>query len=97
MKVTANFDAQAADNANSCLFLQESRFKNYFHQLNWLLKLYHNICDQVPSPLRKLMAPLTESVQYYLHPGLSTLTWNSMNIDAFLHQVRKLEPFSSHG
>ena len=28
-----------------------------------------------------------ESVIQYLQPGLSTLAWNSMNIDAYLHQV----------
>ena len=33
------------------------------------------------------MAPLTESILYHLHPGLSTLTWSSLNIDAYLHQV----------
>ncbi len=70
------------------LLHQESRFKNYYHQLTWIIKLYREICEEVPDPLRKLMSPLTESISYHLHPGLSTLTWSSLNIDAYLHQVR---------
>ena len=28
-----------------------------------------------------------DSVLHYLQPGVSTLNWSSMNIDAYLHQV----------
>ena len=68
-------------------YFQETKFKNYYHQLHWVMKLYHEVCEKVPKPLKKLMSPLTESILYYLHPGLSTLTWSSLNIDAYLHQV----------
>lgn len=34
-----------------------------------------------------MLLPHMESVILYLQPGLSTLAWNSMNIDAYLHQV----------
>eukprot|EP00794_Sanderia_malayensis_P000407 gene407-1042_t len=73
------------NNANE-ISLQEDRFKHYYHQLTWIIKLYREICEEVPQPLRKLMQPLTESISYHLQPGLSTLTWSSLNIDAYLHQ-----------
>eukprot|EP00795_Rhopilema_esculentum_P017364 gene17364-8957_t len=75
--------------------LQETRFKNYYHKLHWIMQLYNEVCENVPVPLRKLMTPLTESILYYLQPGLSTLTWSSLNIDAYLHQchvvIQKLQ------
>ena len=45
------------------------------------------MCKEVPPPLRKLLTPHMESVLHYLQPGVSTLNWNSVNIDAYLHQV----------
>ncbi|XP_028415382.1 dynein heavy chain 8, axonemal-like isoform X2 [Dendronephthya gigantea] len=69
------------------VFRQESRFKNYKQHLEFVLKDYSNICSLVPEPLKKLLLPHMESVIQYLQPGMSTLAWNSMNIDAYLHQV----------
>lgn len=59
------------------------------------MKLYHEVCENVPKPFKTLMSPLTEAILYYLHPGLSTITWSSLNIDAYLHQVCHLQLF--HG
>ena len=70
-----------------CALLQENRFKNYKQHLEFVLKDYSSICALVVEPLKKLLLPHMESVIQYLQPGLSTLAWNSMNIDAYLHQV----------
>ncbi|XP_060567478.1 dynein axonemal heavy chain 5-like [Ruditapes philippinarum] len=44
--------------------------------------------ELIPDPLKNFVSPLiTEYVNQQLQPGLSTLAWNSMNIDAFLHQI----------
>ena len=45
------------------------------------------MCQDVPHALYKLLAPHVESVLHYLQPGVATLNWSSMNIDAYLHQV----------
>ena len=68
-------------------YSQENRFKTYKQHLEYLLKDYSTVCSMVPEPLQKLLLPHMESVIQYLQPGLSTLAWNSMNIDAYLHQV----------
>ena len=45
------------------------------------------MCQDVPLALYKLLTPHMDSVLHYLQPGVSTLNWSSMNIDAYLHQV----------
>lgn len=67
--------------------VQESRLKKYKQSLELVLQDYYGVCATVPTPLRRLLTPHMESVLHYLQPGLSTLNWNSMNIDAYLHQV----------
>lgn len=59
----------------------------YKQSLELVLQDYYRVCQEVPSPLYKLLTPHMESVLHYLQPGVSTLNWNSMNIDAYLHQV----------
>lgn len=67
--------------------LQEHRLKVYKQSLELVLENYYKVCQDVPLPLLKLLTPHMESVLHYLQPGVSTLNWSSMNIDAYLHQV----------
>ncbi|XP_071801693.1 uncharacterized protein [Asterias amurensis] len=66
---------------------QEQRFKNYFNHLQLCLKEFHDIIGSIQAPVRSLFRPHINNVTVTLQPGLTTLAWNSMNIDAFLHQV----------
>ncbi|OWF37572.1 Dynein heavy chain 5, axonemal [Mizuhopecten yessoensis] len=66
---------------------QESRFKNYKSHLELVLNEYREVCESIPEPLIKLFTPHMEFVEQQLQAGLTTLAWNSMNIDAFLHQI----------
>lgn len=66
---------------------QEHRLKSYKQSLELVLQDYYKVCQNVPSALYKLLTPHMESVLHYLQPGVSTLNWSSMNIDAYLHQV----------
>ena len=59
----------------------------YKQSLELVLRDYYKVCQDVPPPLHKLLTPHMESVLHYLQPGVSTLNWSSMNIDAYLHQV----------
>ena len=59
----------------------------YKQSLELVLQDYYRVCQDVPPPLYKLLTPHMESVLHYLQPGVSTLNWSSMNIDAYLHQV----------
>ncbi|XP_070568705.1 dynein axonemal heavy chain 5-like isoform X4 [Ptychodera flava] len=66
---------------------QEQRFKNYKNHLELCLSEFHDVCSEITEPLRELFQPHVDGVIQSLQPGLTTLAWNSMNIDAFLHQV----------
>ncbi|CAH1799095.1 unnamed protein product [Owenia fusiformis] len=66
---------------------QEQRFKQYKNHLELVLKEYKDVCDSVPESLKALFKPHADAVLQHFQPGLSTLAWNSMNIDAFLHQI----------
>ncbi|XP_071954985.1 uncharacterized protein [Antedon mediterranea] len=67
---------------------QEHRFKSYQNHLLQCLSELNDVSAMIPEPLESLFKPHTNSVIQALQPGLTTLAWNSMNIDAFLHQVR---------
>ncbi|XP_052242570.1 uncharacterized protein LOC127852659 [Dreissena polymorpha] len=71
----------------AAIMAQESRFKSYKSHLELVLNEYRSVCEAIPDPLRNLFTPHTEFVNQQLQPGLNTLAWNSMNIDAFLHQI----------
>ncbi|KAJ8314952.1 hypothetical protein KUTeg_007102 [Tegillarca granosa] len=77
---------QIPESANA-IMQQESRFKNYKSHLELVLNEYRTVCNSIPEPLKNLFAPHIEYVEQQLQPGLNTLAWNSMNIDAFLHQI----------
>ncbi|XP_067674368.1 uncharacterized protein [Haliotis asinina] len=71
----------------SNIMQQEGRFKSYKSHLELVLADYRAVCSSIPDSLRQLFVPHMEHVKQQLQPGLSTLAWNSMNIDAFLHQI----------
>ncbi|XP_041462850.1 dynein heavy chain 8, axonemal-like [Lytechinus variegatus] len=66
---------------------QEQRFKSYMNHLELCLKEFKDICFKIREPVHGLFQTHTRAVLVALQPGLSSLAWNSMNIDAFLHQV----------
>ncbi|XP_074662754.1 uncharacterized protein LOC141915202 [Tubulanus polymorphus] len=66
---------------------QELRFKKYKDNIEHCLKEFRDVREAIPAPFKGLFVNSIESVKQQLQPGLSTLAWNSMNIDAFLHQV----------
>ncbi|XP_076466964.1 uncharacterized protein LOC143298129 [Babylonia areolata] len=85
-KWLTRLDIAIPESAQSVLD-QEARFKKYRAHLELVLSEYRDVCRQVPRSLQPLFAPHILHVQQQLQPGLSTLAWNSMNIDAFLHQI----------
>ena len=72
---------------NFIITVQEPRLKKYKQSLELILQNYYSVCSSVAGSLKRLLTPHMESVLHYLQPGLSTLNWSSMNIDAYLHQV----------
>ncbi|ESO89151.1 hypothetical protein LOTGIDRAFT_229063 [Lottia gigantea] len=85
-KWLTRLDIQIPESAMN-IMQQEERFKSYKGHLELVLNEYRSVCESIPESLRDLFTPHIENVQQQLQPGLNTLAWNSMNIDAFLHQI----------
>lgn len=82
------------DGARIVLF-QEDKFKNYHNELHWALSEYDKVIANVIPVTAMVLRPHFRDMEYKLRPGMITLTWTSMNIDAYkahIHSgLRKLE------
>jgi dynein heavy chain len=82
------------DGASIVLF-QEEKFKNYHNELHWALSEYDKVVSKVIPVTAMVLRPHFRDMEYKLRPGMITLTWTSMNIDAYkghIHNgLRKLE------
>lgn len=82
------------DGARIVLF-QEEKFKNYHNELHWALSEYDKVVSKVIPVTAMVLRPHFRDMEYKLRPGMITLTWTSMNIDAYKAHIhtglRKLE------
>eukprot|EP00966_Prymnesium_polylepis_P248502 5745763-Prymnesium_polylepis.1 len=64
--------------------MQEDKFKNYYNLLAYALAEYESVMLGVPATLAPLLKPHVKELERVILPGMVTLTWTSMNIDAYL-------------
>jgi len=69
------------------VLLQESKFKAYYNDLQYALKEYERVAKRVIPVAVDLLEPHMKDMEYKLRPGMITLTWTSMNIDAYKHHI----------
>ncbi|OQR97844.1 dynein heavy chain, outer arm [Achlya hypogyna] len=69
------------------VMLQEDKFKNYFNDLTYTLREYDRVNAKIIPITEKLLKPHLDDIQTKLRPGMVTLTWTSMNIDAYKLQA----------
>ncbi len=74
------------ESAKIVLF-QEEKFKRYYDNLNWALTKYNAIVMKVIPMTALVLRPHFNDLEYKLRPGMITLTWTSMNIEAYQNQV----------
>ncbi|XP_077973667.1 uncharacterized protein LOC120348568 isoform X2 [Styela clava] len=74
--------------AAKTILARETQFKKYKMHLEQCLYDYKEVCGSIPRPFIHLFRPHTDTVLQCLQAGLNTITWDSMNIDAFLHKIR---------
>ncbi|KAG6959530.1 hypothetical protein JG687_00008746 [Phytophthora cactorum] len=65
------------------VMLQEDKFKAYYNDLSYALHEYDRVTAKIIPVTAVLLRPHLEDLQQKLRPGLVTLTWTSMNIDAY--------------
>lgn len=56
--------------------------------MEYVLEDYYSLVSSIDPALFPLMTPHMDVVVRSFLPGWTTLTWNTMNIDAFLHRVQ---------
>jgi dynein heavy chain len=54
-----------------------------------VLKEYERIIGKIKPICKNLLGPHIADMELKLHPGMSTLTWTSMNIDSYLNHVHQ--------
>ena len=64
------------------VLLQEDKFKGYYNDLAYLLEEYERVVSKILPVMRILLQPHVADLDFKLRPGMITLTWTSMNIDA---------------
>jgi dynein heavy chain, axonemal len=69
------------------VLLQEDKFKTYFNELAFALKEYSRIVQMIIPVVAPLLKPHIADMEFQLRPGMVTLTWTSMNIDAYKQHV----------
>ena len=67
---------------------REQQLKKYFSELKMLLTKYKEVKQKVQLPMEDLMVPHFETVDKALSPGLTFLSWSSMNLDNFIAAVQ---------
>ncbi|XP_048203785.1 dynein axonemal heavy chain 8 isoform X1 [Perognathus longimembris pacificus] len=68
----------------------ESKLKADKLYLQGLLQYYDDLCQEVPSVFVNLMAPKTKQVEFVLRQGLTILTWSSLTLERFFHEVESV-------
>ncbi|XP_078247829.1 dynein axonemal heavy chain 5 isoform X3 [Pogona vitticeps] len=69
--------------------LQQKRdtYKQNFDKLQMMLAEYKRVKSKIQAPLLTLMIPHVAKVDDAIQPGLTTLTWTSLNIEKYLQNV----------
>ncbi|KAJ8610701.1 hypothetical protein CTAYLR_005659 [Chrysophaeum taylorii] len=86
-KCLTRMGVEIPDDARMVL-AQEEHFKRDYNELRYLLQEYDRICSRIQRVTEKVLEPHLRTLDCKLRPGMITLTWTSMNIDAYKVQVR---------
>lgn len=67
--------------------VQEEKFKTFHAQLDWALSEYDRIQASVIPITAAVLRPHFKDLEWKLRPGMTTLTWTSLNIDPYINHV----------
>ncbi|XP_069769393.1 dynein axonemal heavy chain 5 isoform X2 [Narcine bancroftii] len=69
------------------LWQKEAEIKYHYLSIQELLCNYQHVVNSIPSIIQPLMKPFISQVDEALIPGLTMLSWSSLNIDKFVDNV----------
>ena len=67
--------------------MQHDKFKQYYGQLLFSLKEYDRVMARISPVVRNLLQFHLEDLDKHIAPGLTTITWTSLNIPTYLDSV----------
>ena len=67
------------------VLMQQDKLKNYYNLLAYALSEYEVVMSRVTPIIEPLLKKHMLELEAVIQPGLLTLTWTSMNIDAYLY------------
>eukprot|EP00003_Mantamonas_plastica_P000098 TRINITY_DN1008_c0_g3_i1.p1 TRINITY_DN1008_c0_g3~~TRINITY_DN1008_c0_g3_i1.p1 ORF type:complete len:1912 (+),score=670.21 TRINITY_DN1008_c0_g3_i1:589-5736(+) len=79
-------DIKVPDTASSIL-LQEEKFKHYNDQLEHVIQEYERVTGMILPVVRDIVTHIVRDLDAKIRPGITNLTWTSMNIEVYLHNI----------
>ena len=73
--------------AARAVLLQEGELKSSYNDMKHMLMEYERVLNNINPVTAQLLTPHVRTVELTLHPGLTTITWTSINIHVFKSQV----------
>ena len=73
--------------SSKMVLLQEDKFKRYFYELLFALREYDRVLGRVIPVIRPILKEHLDDLDHRISPGMIMLTWQSMNIDGYLHKI----------
>jgi dynein heavy chain len=71
------------------VLVQEEKFKGYRDELQFVLKTYEALSNRIIPVTAQVLRSHINDMEYKLRPGMITLTWTSMNIDAYKNHAQQ--------
>ena len=68
------------------ILAQESKFKMYFERLGLFVQEYNALMSRPTPTIKAVMTAHFEAMENVVRPGMVSITWQSMNIDSYLHR-----------
>ncbi|XP_028415244.1 dynein heavy chain 5, axonemal-like [Dendronephthya gigantea] len=103
-KLFVNFDPQILELIRECrcmrrlgleipesarvLWMRENAIKSAYNRLVELLQEYSKVVGDIPEIVLPLMKPFINKVEDTIKPGLTMLSWTSMNIEGFIDNIQ---------
>jgi dynein heavy chain len=77
------------------VLLQEYKLKLYNSELTYFLKEYRRVVQTIKPIASNLLKPHIENLEFKMRPGMTFLTWTSMNIESYIedcwNELNRLE------
>eukprot|EP01012_Entosiphon_sulcatum_P023115 TRINITY_DN280_c0_g1_i7.p1 TRINITY_DN280_c0_g1~~TRINITY_DN280_c0_g1_i7.p1 ORF type:complete len:2218 (+),score=554.82 TRINITY_DN280_c0_g1_i7:76-6729(+) len=71
------------------VLMQADKFKQFYNELQYALREYDRVVGSINHITRPLMSHLIAGLDTLIRPGETSLTWQSLNIDAYLAKLHR--------